>query len=277
MRKKRFFSHVLIHKVRQPALRCYGEPQMRQRLKLLATKLFPDPFARLDPNKKQLIDFACQELGMRSFADLGAVWNVDAGYTFYALDRHKTNSAVIVDTDLTPAVLERQKKCPGLKIIKGNFGQSATLDQIGKVDGVFLFDTLLHQVKPDWDEILRMYAGVVRIFLIFNQQYINFDATTRLLDLGRDEYFRNVPHSASEEPYKTCFRDLDAIHPEHKRPYRDIHNIWQWGIVDADLIGRMNDLGFKMQYYKNCGRSGQLRNVENHAFVFCKSRVSPLA
>ena len=52
--------------------------------------------------------------------------------------------------------------------------------------------------------------------------------------------FRNVPHSPGEELYKTCFRDLDAIHPEHQRPYRDIHNIWQWGIVDADLIGRMN-------------------------------------
>jgi hypothetical protein len=31
--------------------------QMRQRLTLLATKLFPDPFARLDLDKKQLIRF----------------------------------------------------------------------------------------------------------------------------------------------------------------------------------------------------------------------------
>jgi hypothetical protein len=52
----------------------------------------------------------------------------------------------------------------------------------------------------------------------------------------------------------------------------NIHAIWQWGIVDADLIGRMSKLGFKMQFYKNCGYWPQLQNVENHAFVFCKSR-----
>ena len=245
--------------------------EMRERLKLLATKLFPDPFACLDLDKKQLIDFACLELGMRSFADLGAVWNVDAGYTFYAMERHKPSSGAIVDTDVTPTILERQKRCPGLRIIKGNFGQSTTRNEIGKVDGVFFFDTLLHQVNPDWDEILKMYAHVARIFLIFNQQYTNFDTTTRLLDLGRDEYFRNVPHSAGEQPYITYFRDLDAIHPIQKRPYRDIHNIWQWGIIDSDLIARMNSMGFTMQFYKNCGQFGQLRNVENHAFVFSKS------
>ena len=137
---------------------------MRESLDLLAAKLFPDPFARLNPNKMQLIDFAWQELGMRSFADLGAVWDVDAGYTFYAAERHKASSAVIVDTDLTQAVLERQKRYPGLKIVKGNFGQSTTCGEIGEVDGVFFFDTLLHQVKPDWDEVLGMYAGIARIF-----------------------------------------------------------------------------------------------------------------
>ena len=137
---------------------------MSQTLNALAPKLFPDPFVRLDPNKKQLIDFACQELGMRSFADLGAVWNVEAGYTFYAMERHKVATSVIVDADVTPAVLEKQKKYPGVKIVKGNFGQSTTRDQIGKVDGVFFFDTLLHQVNPNWDEILGMYAGIARIF-----------------------------------------------------------------------------------------------------------------
>jgi hypothetical protein len=112
---------------------------MRQSLKLLSTKLFPDPFVGLDLNKKQLIDFFCQELGMRSFADLGGVWNVDGGYTFYAIERHKAKSAVLVDTDVTPTVLERQKRYPGLKIIHGNLGRSITRDQIGKVDGVFFF------------------------------------------------------------------------------------------------------------------------------------------
>ena len=112
--------------------------EMRERLKLLATKLFPDPFACLDLDKKQLIDFACLELGMRSFADLGAVWNVDAGYTFYAMERHKPSSGAIVDTDVTPTILERQKRCPGLRIIKGNFGQSALVHQSTTRDHFFV-------------------------------------------------------------------------------------------------------------------------------------------
>jgi hypothetical protein len=208
---------------------------------------------------------------MNSFADLGAIWNVDGGYTFYGMEQHHIRDAVIVDTDVVQAVLERQRKHPGLRIIQGNFGDPSIVDQIGKVDGLLFFDTLLHQVKPNWDEILKIYSGVADILLIFNQQYTNLQKTTRLLDLGRDEYFRNVPHLPSDEPYKTCFRDLDAIHPKHGRPYRDIHNIWQWGIVDADLISCANDLGFRIQFFKNCGQFGQLRNVENHAFVFSKS------
>ena len=242
---------------------------MRDRLRSLAGRIFPDPFGHLDIFKRQLIDFACQ-LGMRSFADLGAVWNVDGGYTFYAIERHNIQNAVIVDTNITPAVLERQKKQPGLRIITADFGRDTTVDTVGKVDGVFLFDVLLHQVNPDWDQILRMYARVCKIFVIFNQQYTNFTKTTRLLDLGQEEYFRNVPHRAAEEPYLTYFRDLDAIHPEHKKAYRDVHSIWQWGIVDADLVAQMTGLGYQMQFYKNCGQWRGLPNVENHAFLFTK-------
>lgn len=222
-------------------------------------------------NKTELIDFACQRLNMRSFADLGAVWNVDGAYTFYSMERHKIREAVLVDTDMTPAVVEKKRKYSGLRIIRGNFGDRSVLDQIGKVDGVFFFDTLLHQVKPDWNEILQMYSSIARIFLILNQQFINLPATTRLLDMGLEEYSRSVPHSMNEEPYKTYFRDLDAIHPTHGRPYRDIHNIWQWGITDADLLSCTSDLGFKMQFYKNCGQFGQLRGVENHAFILSKA------
>jgi hypothetical protein len=230
------------------------------------------PAPLLNPHKKELIDFACGSLYMRSFADLGAIWNVDGGYTFYAMERHRIEYAIIVDTDVSQAVRQRQPEHPGLRIIEGNFGDPHVFNQIGQVDGVFLFDILLHQVNPNWDEILRIYSSVAKVFLVFNQQFTNFTVTTRLVDLSRDEYFRSIPHTPDEEPYKTCFQNLDALHPKHRRPYRDVHNIWQWGITDADLIACLSDLGFKMQLYKNCGQVGQLRNVENHAFVFSKSR-----
>jgi hypothetical protein len=85
---------------------------------------FLTPFAHLGVEKKPIVDCACQERGMRSFANLEAVWNVDAGYTFDAIDRHNVDRAVIVDTGVTPAVLERQKKYRHLEIIVGNFDQS---------------------------------------------------------------------------------------------------------------------------------------------------------
>jgi hypothetical protein len=222
----------------------------------------------LNADKTALIDFACQRLNMRSTADLGAVWAVDGGYTIYAISRHHIEKASLVDTNLTPGVLKTQAQYPNLRIIQGNFGDPAVRDQVGEVDGIFLFDVLLHQVAPDWDEVLRMYSSCARMFLIYNQQFTNLSKATRLLELGKEEYFRNCPHAADEEPYKTYFNNLDTIHPEHGRPCRDIHNIWQWGITDPELINCMYDLGYTMQYFKNCGQFGHLPDVENHAFVF---------
>src|ERR1039458_4986020 len=131
---------------------------MKQRIRAAAKALLGrNAFPELNTDKKELIDFACERLGMNSFADLGAIWNVDGGYTFYAMERHRIKNAFAVDTDFTPPFLERQKKHPGLKIIQGNFGDRSVLERICEVDGVFFFDTLLHQVRPDWDEILQMY------------------------------------------------------------------------------------------------------------------------
>src|SRR5580704_10340899 len=154
---------------------------MEKVLKTIARKILGScPFPNLNPDKKELIDFACQRLNMQSFADLGGVWNVDGGYTFYAMEQHHIGHAILVDTDLTPPVLEMKIRHSGLKIIEGNFGAPSMPDQVGEVDGVFLFDTLLHQVNPNWNDILRMYAQVSRILLIFNQQYTNLRTTTRL-------------------------------------------------------------------------------------------------
>jgi hypothetical protein len=86
-----------------------------------------------------------------------------------------------------------------------------------------LFDVLLHQVKPDWDEVLALYAKYARTFLIYNRQWTG-EKSVRLLDLGRGEYFRNVPHSPAEPPYDTLFDKLDETHPEHGRPWRDAHH-----------------------------------------------------
>jgi hypothetical protein len=93
----------------------------------------------------------------------------------------------------------------------------------------------------------------------------------RLLDLGREEYFKNVPRDENHPIYKALFEKMNEIHPQYKRPWRDIHSVWQWGITDRDLLQTTENLGYKMLYYKNCGRFGSLPNFENHAFVFQKT------
>jgi len=237
-----------------------------------------DPFSALAQDKKDLIDFACQRFKIRSFADLGGVWNVDGGYTFYALQRCQMEKAFLVDTNFTDEVVRQQAAYPALQLVEGNFGSEETITKIGNVDAALFFDTLLHQVNPDWDKVIELYAARVKYFLILNQQFTASEKTVRLLDLGEEEYFKNVPHERNEEPYKSVFQKMYEIHPQHQRIYRDIHNVWQWGITDDDLVEKMKSLGFKMQLYKNAGPfsysdSGQLRtlpNFENHAFVFSR-------
>jgi len=224
-------------------------------------------------DKKDLIDFTFQRITPKpqSFADLGGVWGIDAAYTFYTLDRYEITFAFLVDTDFTDAVIKKSRKYENLNLIGGNFGDTTILKQLDKVDVIFLFDVLLHQVKPDWDEILKMYSPVTNCYVVLNQQFIKSGKTVRLLDLGFDEYFENVPCDKEHPTYKALFEKMYDIHPEHKRIWRDIHNVWQWGITDEDLCRRMKDLGFTLQYYKNCGQFGHLKNFQNHAFVFQKS------
>src|SRR5262249_45776091 len=148
--------------------------------------------------KRRLIDFACDKLQMRSFADLGGVWGVDGEYTFYAMETHRIETAFLVDITFTETLTERKENYPGLKLISGSFGDDRVARQIASVDAVILFDVLLHQVNPDWDDILKMYASRTKSFLIFNPQFTASKSTVRLLDLGEDKYFRNIPHTKDE-------------------------------------------------------------------------------
>lgn len=227
-------------------------------------------FRKILQDKVDIIDQTFSSLDIESFADLGGVWRVEGGYTFHTLEKHKIKDAALVDTHLTPTVVNRAKSYPQLRLINGNFGSQEIADEVGKVDAVLLFDVLLHQVAPDWDTILEMYAKNVRALVIYNQQWTGSGSNVRLLDLGEDEYFRNVPHNRRQSNYKNLFDKLDQIHPEHDRPWRDVHHIWQWGITDADLESKAGELGFQLLHKKNCGRFGRLPNFENHAFIFAR-------
>lgn len=155
-------------------------------------------FRRINKDKIELIDRAFSTLRIQSFADLGGVWRVEGAYTFHALENYKIKSATLADLHLTAKVTDRAKLYPQLRLIQGNFGSEAVVEQIGGVDAILLFDVLLHQVLPDWDAVLESYANKVDTMLIYNQQWMGSDTTVRLLDLGEKEYLRNVPSGHDE-------------------------------------------------------------------------------
>jgi hypothetical protein len=221
-------------------------------------------------DKIDLIDFTFTSLKAQSFADLGGIWGVNGGYTFYALAKYDITSAVLVDTHPTVIFKEQSRNYKQLRFIHGNFGDEQAVHDVGQVDAVFLFDVLLHQVAPDWNEVIEMYAPRAQCLVIYNQQWVHSNRTIRLLELGEEEYFQNVPHGRTEAPYDNLFQKLNQKHPDHGRPWKDVHHIWQWGITDADLQSKIEGLGFRMQFYKNCGKFGNLENFENHAYVFSR-------
>jgi hypothetical protein len=223
--------------------------------------------SRLHPIKLRAIDRAFELTGARSFADLGGVWAVDGGYTFYARDRPGIVQGTLVDDlidSLSPAARQRADE-RGVRLLTGNFSDRAVAKQVGTVDAVLLFDVLLHQVAPDWDEILDMYAERTRTFVIVQPQ-ANDDKTVRLIDLGREEYLRRVPPN---EPHDLLFDRLDE--PHRGRTWRDVHDVWQWGIGDSALTSKMEGLGFKLIHREDGGPWMGSAYFDNVAYVFTRA------
>ncbi len=221
----------------------------------------------LQATKRRAIDAGFERLRARSFADLGGVWAVEGGYTLYALERFSIDRAVLVDTGITEPVRRRAAREPRLELVHGDFTEPDIARSVGTVDAVLMFDVLLHQVRPDWDEVLQLYAPLTRAFVIVNPQYIGGHRTVRLLDLGKERYDQLVPSSPVHD---NAWAHLDEVHPTYGLPYRDIHEIWQWGIVDADLDAVCRRLGFERVYYENAGVWRDLLAFENHAFVYAR-------
>jgi hypothetical protein len=226
---------------------------------------------RMRRAKFDLIDRACDEHGARSIAELGGCWRVDGDYLFRAVEHHGIDRAVEVDTHPTEGFKRRAAEHPQVELVEGNFGTPEAAERVGEVDAVVFFDVLLHQVAPDWDEVLAMYAPHTRVFVILNQQWTRGEKTIRLHDLGRDEYLRNVPE---RDFHLSVVDKLDEIHPVHERPWRDVHHIWQWGITDADLEAKAAELGFSRVFYEDIGRFPGLENFRNRGFIFVRDRPS---
>jgi hypothetical protein len=219
--------------------------------------------------KLDALDFAFSRFGACSFADLGAAFRVDGGYSFYALDAFGATRAVIVDTHPTQKLIAEAAARRGVQIVQGNFGDPQAIEKVGEVDAVIVFDVLLHQVSPDWDDVLGHYAPRTRLFVIHNPQWIGSE-TIRLLDLGEEKFLAIVPKIRNEAVYRAAIDRPDEILPERGRCNRDVHHIWQWGITDEDLISRMRSLGFALRYFQDHGYFWESDKFRNHSFVFEK-------
>lgn len=220
----------------------------------------------LQPIKQRLIDAVFSRIQPRSFADLGGVWAVEAGYTFYGLENSSVERAVLVDTGITETVRKRAKGEPRLEMVEAPFGTPEAMARVDHVDAVFMFDVLLHQVKPNWDEVLRSYAEHTDAFLIVDPQWTG-QSTVRLLDLGLERYREVVPPMPMHD---SAWDQLDKINPQYGRPWRDIHEIWQWGIVESDVKDLLEELGFSLMYYEDAGSWNGLENFDNHAFGYVR-------
>lgn len=218
---------------------------------------------RLHEPKLRALDRAF-ELGSRTLADLGGVWAVDGGYTLYALDHLGAEHAVICDDDFTQPLTDRAGSDSRLSLVRGNFGSLEVARAVGSVDAVVMFDVLLHQVAPDWDEVLALYADRARAFVLSGPWWTGSE-TIRLPDLPANEYLEKVPNSAF---HSTVIDRLDEINPERNRPWRDCHDIWQWGITDHDLKAEMAGLGFDLHYEAEDGPWRGARHFADRSYVF---------
>jgi hypothetical protein len=216
--------------------------------------------------KLDAIDFAIRRLGITSIADLGGVWAVEAGYTFHALSHPQISRAVLVDSGITPTVRERAASEPRLTLVEADITSAAATAAVGEVDAVLLFDVLLHQVDPDWDQVLAIWSEHCTSFVIVNPQRHDGDEAVRLIDLGPVGYAAHTPLDHIPVPWDA----LDEVDPRYDKPTRDVHEYWQWGIPDAALHRVMTNLGYRAILYADYGPWHNAPGYDYRVFVYTK-------
>ena len=150
-------------------------------------------------------------------------------------------------------------------VLDGSFSDPETVAEIEQVDAMLLMDVLHRMVDPDWDEVLELYAPVTSSFVIANPQWERGETTVRLIDLGRDEYFKVVPPASR---HGELFDRPDAWHAGQPRLRRDAPHVWQWGITDADLEAKLGELGFSLQQQRSFRPPEGADGFVNKTFVF---------
>lgn len=219
-------------------------------------------------HKADFIRRAAKKHGIASFADLGGCWGVNAGYTLDLLKRHPISRAYVLDGRITQLSRDRGAQYPQLAFIQGQLGEPEVVEQVEFVDALLMLDILLHQVAPDWDNFIERWAGRARVVIIYNQMWQG-ELTIRFIDQGTDWYKANVHHTDSEA-LEAWFGRLDQIQGSSGKRWRDVHNFWQFGITQRDLINKFSTVGFRLDTFENFGSWPGNARFQNEGFVFVR-------
>ena len=225
------------------------------------------------PEKLELIEIAHELTKFRSFADLGACWGVNGAYGFHAAKvcGDALERAVIVDAFVTPLTIETADAHPKVEVVSALLGSRQALDAVGRVDALIMYDILLHQVRPDWDDFLLKWLPHAGVLILFNQNWLGSARTIRFVDRGLDWYSRNV-HVWEDDVnnragLKAWFDKHDRL-DEWGRRLRDSHHYWQWGIRPLDLVRLLARGGFELIYMKRYPFGSGTPWIVNDAMVF---------
>jgi hypothetical protein len=205
----------------------------------------------IDRNKGLVIEWALDAYEIKSTVDTGACWGVNGGYTFHALKHGQLDRAVLVDFTVTDLTRERATEYPQLEMIQGALGEMETVDKVGKVDAAIMYDILLHQVNPDWTEVLARYSENVDTLIIHNQCWLGAD-TVRFPDLPVEEYLERV-YFENPDHIRAWYDRHDEMNEVTQKIHRDSPENWQWGITAKDLIAELWDLGYRIDFFHNHG------------------------
>ena len=223
----------------------------------------------LDSGKVELLCLAAQHFTIDSLCDIGGVWGVDGGYSIYAKNVIGIPKVRLIDSHWTESA-KRLCADAGVQIEESFCSDSLEKLKDESWDAVCLFHFLLHQVSPDWREILRSLAPSVDYFLINNPQWTNGKMGFRLLDEGIEKYFSYVPHQKTEESYAKMIESPHDFDDFHQKANRDLHHIWQWAITNDDLFDCMNSLGFSLKYMRPSTVWEHNENFQDFGFIFEK-------
>jgi hypothetical protein len=230
----------------------------------------PPPAPAPPPAKRAAIDHAIENLGVESFASL-EIGHAFGQYAIYAIDRPAVKRGFLLDVaawrarDHLLSAIEHAAERPGMVVLDADFSDPQMVEEIAPVDAVLMFDVLHRMVAPDWDTVIELYAACTNSFVIGGPQWEGGEETVRLLDLGRERYLEVVPPSPS---HNSLFDELERWHAGQPRLRRDGAHVWQWGITDADLEAKMDQLGFSLQRQRSLRSPARAEGFVNRTFVF---------